>query len=332
MAADNTYTFSTSAKNGARPDLGLVAGPWMETAGLGPQSEYVALKALGRKMIAGSGAISAETATWYQDDDYANRSGERPVGGEFVYADPETLDSYNVNLVQLGKVVTADFGLDPNVIDLVRLYGSRAAAMPRIEEMLTRRSLNLLLQMIDVKTAAVINAASTPYSTADTSATSAKWSTASSSVRTQIHGLKLLFDGDLETVVLSRKSWEYLLANTDFTGATLFNQPGIGTITPAQGRALFMAFGVQNVHVGKTAIWTDYVDFMKGSGGNMDGGETFGPHGGIITYLPGEFADEWGISYNEWWSPDGQKYNIVAHMTLDVIAPTDNGARITDTY
>ena len=323
MAVSNTYTIGTSAAAAARPDLAFATSRHLAEYGLGEESRYVSLRAFGSLEVDQTGgAISFDGAGWGFDADHANKSFQRGLMGDFGQADPVTRGTYNVRAMDYGEIVRMDVN-DANVARRRRLKGDAAN-----EQVFAAHALNMCLLGIEKRAVDVLTAATSPFTNAaDVDATSNPWSTASSSIRTQLHTAMSNFDGDLDAMVVGWKAWNYLRMNTAITGTFTGARDG-ATISQEQARDHLAEFGIRSVYIGKSALWGDTCILYKKGSGDPDVS-----HVGVVSpFVQLPDGDENGLAFRVWDDPDGQKRNYLCVGTRDVIAEADGGVRITNLY
>lgn len=254
------YTHGSGAIIGARADLGKLADRYMQEWGLGPDSTRIALRVLGEKIVSGSGAVRFLGKAFYQTDVMASHPGIREPHQNIPQSQPGVTTTVNVTMKEFGKEAVAD-SISQDWASLMAEGG-----ISKAESVYTNKSVILCLEALDYYLASKICASSTPFTAAD-KACGTTWDSATTVIVDELTDAFVLYDGNLDSVVISNKAAAYCRNGSDVVGGYGGNQGAGVALDNDRFNAFWGSFGIKNVFIGDTAFYTSYVIlFRKGSG------------------------------------------------------------------
>lgn len=318
------YRTGSNAILGARADLGEIASRYANEYGLGPASLRVALKAMGKKVVAGSGQVNFLAKTWYTTDDMTNDTGRREADGPLVPGQRGQQTTINVTIGEYGKYAEWD-DLSPTV-QAFRRQGGDAL----VEQRYTEKSTSFLLEALDYDLLTRLDAGSTPFTATDYSCSGVPWDGSTTNIAQQLALALLAYDGPADSILLSRKAaWLVKTKVPAEQGGSIFaGNSGTGILTDGMLSGFFSSFGISQVFVCDNAmpLKSKVIVFQRGNG-NAD----VEPCAINWCTIPQAGEDAMGIQVTS-WDEDPKHHRILASAQGDIAIVPGLGFRMTGTY
>ena len=318
------YDHGSSAILGARTDLGKIADRYIEEYGLGPKSSRVALRACSKKLVQSSGSLRFLAKTFWNTDDMSNDAGRRGPGGTIPESQAGDTTALNVTLVDLGKEVFWDL-LSPDTHALEMEGGSA-----RVESVYTMKAVIKTLEAMDYLLAERIIGASAanPWTASEVDCSGTKWSAATNTAVSQLNTGIINYDGDLDSVLLSRKAANYLRNCSDVVSGYGGNTGAGLALDNVQFANFWNSMGISNIFIGDTAMFSHYVTLFRGGGKDAE----VEPSALVRCHKaqPGENANGMLVSLEEY--NHKKTIGVYAPSTDDIVLIPSLGVRLLNVY
>lgn len=318
------YAHGSSARLGMRADLGKLADRYAEEYGVGPKSSRVALRACSKKIVQSSGDVTFLAKTFYNTDDMSNDAGQRFPGGSIPQAQAGSTTALHVTLRDLGKEVRYDL-LSPDTHSL-QIQGGDAL----VESVYTAKAVIKTLEAMDYLLAARLIgvAAANPWTATEVDCSGTKWSAATNTAVTQLNNAVINYDGDLDSVILSRKATNYLRNCSDVVDGYGGNTGAGLPLDMERFGNFWLSLGISKVYIADTALFSHYVTLFRGGSGDAE----TDPSGVVRCHKPqpGENANGMLVSMAEY--DHAKTRGIYAPSTDDIVVIPSLGVRLLNVY